>query len=70
MSIRNAGFYVTCNDESDGPCNAMSQTAVTESRARELAKEAGWDTGPRRRETRTGTFTHHTDYCPKHRRTP
>lgn len=46
-------------------CVVIGVLTASSQQARKLAREAGWDVGPR--EIRNGIWEH-TDYCPNHKR--
>ena len=54
-------YRLICDEKGCG----QIQGVVSEDRdeARRRARMVGWDLGPRRKETRTGTLIIHTDYC-------
>jgi hypothetical protein len=57
-------YRIRCDEKDCG----QIQGTVSESRdeARRRAEMVGWDLGPRR----IGQLNYHTDYCPRHRKTP
>lgn len=61
-------YRLQCDEEGCGQIQGV--VSVDRNEARDRARSVGWDVGPHYTETRSGRVTHHTDFCPRHRRTP
>ena len=60
-------YQIHC-DEKDCPHASLAFASESPAGARAHAAKQGWDLGPRRTKTRSGTLIHHTDYCPAHKK--